>query len=141
MTTQIHFPGVETGVSTTQTHGPKFRLHEQYLKRAVVTVLPQVSAGHHPEFIVLTYYQSEVYQCQSILFLSKSQLLDSAEELHQCLVCEERFQSYSTWIFQYPTISIQKELNLVKINSSSHQVIISISRSYIQNIPTPSAVN
>jgi hypothetical protein len=38
----------------TQTHGPKFRLHEQYLKRAVVTVLLQVSAGHHPEFIVLT---------------------------------------------------------------------------------------
>ena len=121
----------------TQTHGPKFRLHEQYLKRAVVTVLPQVSAGHHPEFIALTYYQSEVYQCQSILFLSKSQLLDSAEELHQCLVCEERFQSYSTWIFQYPTISIQKELNLVKINSPSHQVIISIPGSYIQNTPTP----
>jgi hypothetical protein len=113
----------------TQTHGPKFRLHEQYLKRAVVTVLLQVSAGHHPEFIVLTYYQSEVYQCQSILFLSKSQLLDSAEELHQCLVCEERFQSYSTWIFQYPTISIQKELNLVKINSPRHQVVISISGS------------
>jgi hypothetical protein len=38
----------------TQTHGPKFRLHEQYLKRAVVTVLPQVSAGHYPEFIALT---------------------------------------------------------------------------------------
>ena len=125
----------------TQTHGPKFRLHEQYLKRAVVTVLPQVSAGHYPEFIALTYYQSEVYQCQSILFLSTSQLLDSTEELHQCLVCKERFQSYSTWIFQYPTISIQKELNLVKINSPSHQVIISIPGSYIQNIPTPSSVN
>ena len=38
----------------TQTHGPKFRLHEQYLKRAVVTVFPQVSAGHYPEFIALT---------------------------------------------------------------------------------------
>jgi hypothetical protein len=84
----------------TQTHGPKFRLHEQYLKRAVVTILPKVSAGHYPEFIALTQsvYQSEVFQCQSILFLSKSQLLDSAEELHQRLVCE-RFQSYS-WILQ-----------------------------------------
>jgi hypothetical protein len=83
----------------TQTHGSKFRLHEQYSKRAVVlvTVLFQISAGHHSEFIVLIYYQSKV---KYILFLSKSQLLNSAKELHQCLVCEERFQSYSSWIFQ-----------------------------------------
>ena len=40
----------------------------------------------------------EVYQSNSILFFSKSQLLDSAEELHQCLVCEEKLQSYSAWI-------------------------------------------
>ena len=75
----------------TQTHGPKFRLHEQYLKRAVVTVLPQVSAGHYPEFIALTevtfppsllttpqYYLKSI-QYQSIQSFSNIQLLDSAE--------------------------------------------------------------
>jgi hypothetical protein len=34
-----------------------------------------------PEYLNITYYQSEVYQCQSILL---SQLLDSTEELHLC---------------------------------------------------------
>ena len=32
-------------------------------------------------------------KCQSILFFSKSQLSDSAEVLHQCPICEEKFQA------------------------------------------------
>ena len=82
----------------TQTHGPKFRAPKQYLKRAVVIVYlsttpPTVSSP------LSTSLKLKFISPQSILFLSKSQPLDSAVELHQCLVCEERFQSYSTWIF------------------------------------------
>jgi hypothetical protein len=42
----------------TQTHGPKFRLHEQYLKRVVVTVLSQVSAGHYPYILCIIHQMS-----------------------------------------------------------------------------------
>jgi hypothetical protein len=83
----------------TQTYGPKYRLPEQYLKRAVVIVFLRLLLP--PSFLTTQYiFQLKFISPQSILFLSKSQLLDSAEELHQCLACEERFQSFSSWIFQ-----------------------------------------
>jgi hypothetical protein len=84
----------------TQTHGPKFRVPKQYLKRAVVIVYPRLLPPPPVSSPLSTSLKLKFISPQSILFLSKSQLLDSAVELHQCLVCEEGFQSYSTWIFQ-----------------------------------------
>jgi hypothetical protein len=86
----------------TQTHGPKFRLQEQYFKESCShKYFPQVTFPPFPVSSPLSIsLKLQFISHQSILFLSKSQLLASAEELHQCLVCKERFQSYSTWIFQ-----------------------------------------
>jgi hypothetical protein len=46
----------------TQTHGPKFRVPKQYLKRAVVIVLPQVTTSP-PSFLTTQYiFEVKVYQ-------------------------------------------------------------------------------
>ena len=58
---------------------------------------------------------------QSILFLFKSQLLASAEELYQCLVCEERFQLD---IPNIPSSAFRRSLIWSRL---THQVIRSLS--------------
>ena len=59
----------------TQTYGPKFRVPKQYLKRAVVIVLPQVTSPQSPHYSSVLF---EVYSV-SIYSVSNIQFLDSAE--------------------------------------------------------------